>query len=45
LIAVLVREGRLTVREALRKLEILSPMISDEEYSTVKLFLAGSERE
>lgn len=41
LIAVLVKEKRLTVGEALQKLESLSPMISDEEYSTVKLFLAG----
>lgn len=41
LIAVLVRAERMTVQEALRKLESLSPMISDEEYSTVKLFLSG----
>ena len=45
LIAVLVRKKRLTVGEALRKLESLSPMISDEEYSTVKLFLSGWRQE
>jgi hypothetical protein len=41
LIAVLVKNGKLAVPEALHKLESLSPMISDEEYATVKLFLQG----
>lgn len=45
LIAVLVNNGKLTVKQALQKLESLSPMISDEEYSTVRVFLAGWRRE
>ena len=45
LIAVLVKQGKITVHQALHKLESLSPMISDEEYSTVKVFLAGWRQE
>ena len=45
LIAVLLKKGKLTVHEALRKLESLSPMISDEEYSTVKAVLANWRQE
>jgi rRNA-processing protein FCF1 len=45
LIAVLLKNGKLTVHQALQKLESLSPMISDEEYSTVKVFLAGWRKE
>lgn len=45
LIAVLVKNGKLTVLQALQKLESLSPMISDEEYSTVRVFLAGWRQE
>jgi rRNA-processing protein FCF1 len=41
LIAVLVKDGKLTPDQALQKLESLSPMISDEEYSTAKVFLEG----
>jgi rRNA-processing protein FCF1 len=41
LIAVLVRNGKLVLSEALDKLDSLAPMISDEEYGTVKLFLDG----
>ena len=41
LIAVLVKNGKMTVHQALQKLESLSPMISDEEYSTVKAVLAN----
>jgi rRNA-processing protein FCF1 len=45
LIAVLVKNGKLTVHQALQKLESLSPMISDEEYATVRVFLAGWRQE
>lgn len=38
-IALMVKQGNLKVTEALKKLEILSAYISDDEYSTVKLFL------
>jgi rRNA-processing protein FCF1 len=41
LIAVLVKDGKLTVQQALEKLESLSPMISDEESSAVRLFLSN----
>lgn len=41
LIAVLVKNGKLTLKEALDKLEALAPMVSEEEYGTVRLFLAG----
>ena len=39
LIALLLKKQKITVEEALNKLESLSPMISDEEYSTVKVVL------
>ena len=45
LIAVLLKKGKLTVHEALQKLESLSPMISEEEYSTVKAALANWRQE
>jgi hypothetical protein len=45
LIAALVKNGKLTLSEALDKLESLAPMVSEEEYSTVKLFLDGWRNE
>ena len=39
LIAVLLREGRLTINEAEGKLEILKPFISDDEYDAVKIII------
>jgi hypothetical protein len=39
LIAALVKNGKLALNEALDKLDSLAPMISEEEYSTVKLYL------
>jgi rRNA-processing protein FCF1 len=41
LIAALVKNGKLTLKNAFEKLEALAPMVSEEEYATVKLFLAG----
>ena len=38
-IAVLLRSGKLTINEACKKLDLLSPFISDDEYNTVKLIL------
>lgn len=39
IIALMVKQGSLTIAAALKKLEALSAYISDDEYSTVKLFL------
>jgi hypothetical protein len=41
LIAALVKNGKLTLKDAFEKLEALAPMVSEEEYATVRLFLAG----
>ncbi|HXV62274.1 MAG TPA: hypothetical protein VEK15_16355 [Vicinamibacteria bacterium] len=41
LIAALVKNGKLALGEALDKLDSLAPMISEEEYGIVKLFLDG----
>lgn len=38
-IAILVKKGKLSLREAGRRLELLSPYVSEEEYSAVKLVL------
>jgi rRNA-processing protein FCF1 len=45
LIAVLLRKGKITLQEALRKLDSLSPVISEEEYGTVKAALANWRKE
>ena len=45
LIVLLLKKKKITVHEALRKLELLSPMISDEEYATVKVVLANWRKE
>ena len=39
LIAVLFKEGRLTINEAEGKLEMLKPFISDDEYNAVKIII------
>lgn len=41
LIAVMLREEKITVTDALRNLESLSSMISEDEYFTVKAFLTN----
>lgn len=38
-IAILLKNGKLTVREARKRLELLSPYVSEEEYSAVNLVL------
>lgn len=38
-IAILLRSGKLTILEAGKKLDSLSPFISDDEYNTIKLIL------
>lgn len=38
-IAILLKDGKITVEEACEKLDLLSPFISDDEYNTVKLVL------
>ncbi len=44
LIAVIFRQGNIPLKDALEKLESLAPMISDDEYLTVKTFLANWRR-
>ena len=39
LIALMVKSGDLKASEALKKLDALSPYVSDDEYYTIKLFL------
>lgn len=39
LLALMVKQGKVTLAAALKKLDALSAYISDDEYSTVKLFL------
>ena len=41
LIAVMLRQGKITAKEAQEKLESLAPLISDEEYLTMKRFFAN----
>jgi rRNA-processing protein FCF1 len=38
-IAILLRNGKLTVDEACKKLDLLAPFVSDDEYSAIKLIL------
>lgn len=38
-IVILLKEGHLTIKEAVERLDTLSPFISDDEYHTVKLIL------
>jgi|SRR3990170_2094943 len=38
-IAILLKRGRLTIKEAYIKLDMLSPFISDDEYNAIKLLL------
>lgn len=38
-IVILLKQGALTLNEAYRKLDLLSPFVSDDEYNTVKLAL------
>lgn len=38
-IAILLRDGKLTINEAMEKLDSLSPFVSDEEYSAIKAIL------
>lgn len=38
-IAILLKKGKLTVREARKRLDVLSPYVSEDEYSAVKLVL------
>jgi len=40
-LALMVKQGTLPVAEALKKLDALSAYISDDEYSTAKLYLAN----
>lgn len=41
LIALMVRKGDITLSLALGKLELLAPLVSDDEYLTVKAFLVN----
>jgi hypothetical protein len=41
LIAVLLKKKKITLQQAFQKLDSLGPMISEEEYSTVKAFLSN----
>lgn len=38
-IVILLRDGKLTIKEGLERLDSLSPFVSDEEYSAVKAIL------
>lgn len=38
-IAILLRNGKLTIKEAGKRLEALSPFVSDDEYNAIKLIL------
>ena len=38
-IVILLKQGKLTLNEAYRKLDLLSPFVSEDEYNTVKLAL------
>ena len=38
-IVILLKQGALTLNEAYRKLDLLSPFVSDDGYNTVKLAL------
>ena len=38
-IAILLRKGKLTIKEARKRLDSLSPFVSEDEYSAVKLVL------
>jgi len=38
-VAILLKQGRLTMKEAQEKLELLAPYISEDEYTTVRLVI------
>ncbi|MFZ3089141.1 MAG: hypothetical protein WA240_00820 [Nitrospirota bacterium] len=38
-IAILLKKGKLTIKEAYKRLDSLSPFISDDEYNAIKLLL------
>lgn len=40
-IVILLRTGKLTIKEACKKLDSLSPFISDDEYNAIKLILTN----
>jgi hypothetical protein len=38
-VAILLKKGKITVKEARKKLDLLSPYVSEDEYNSVKLVL------